>query len=166
MGFLNKDEVNEMKGNKSLSIISFPNEKYEVNEMKGNKSLGVIPFPNEKNEKIEIDYDKVIPENEKVQMNRKISINPELYSDFTNELYPYSLNFYDFEVFAYDWCVTIINPIQNIETIIVNDSDALKSYYNNHKNEIWVGYNSRNYDTFIMKSILLGINPKKTNGIF
>ena len=142
MGFLNKDEVNEMKGN---------------------KSLGVIPFPNEKNEKIEIDYDKVIPEDEKVQMNRKISINSELYQDFTKELYPYSLNFYDFEVFPYDWCVTIINPIQNIETIIVNDSNALKSYYNKHKNEIWVGYNSRNYDTFIMKSILLGINPKKTN---
>ena len=142
MGFLNKDEVNEMKGN---------------------KSLGVIPFPNEKNEKIEIDYDKVIPEDEKVQMNRRISINPELYQDFTKELYPYSLNFYDFEVFAYDWCVTIINPVQNIETIIVNDSNALKSYYNKHKNEIWVGYNSRNYDTFIMKSIILGINPKKTN---
>ena len=65
MGFLNKDEVNEMKGNKSLSV---------------------IPFPNEKNEKIEIDYDKVIPEDEKVQMNRKISINPELYQDFTKEL--------------------------------------------------------------------------------
>ena len=142
MGFLNKDEVDEMKGN---------------------KSLGVIPFPNEKNEKIEIDYDKVIPEHEKVQMNRKISINPELYQDFIKELYPYSLNFYDFEVFAYDWCVTIINPVQNIETIIVNDSNALKSYYNRHKNEIWDGYNSRNYDTFIMKSILLGINPKKTN---
>ena len=125
--------------------------------------MDVIPFPNEKNEKIEIDYDKVIPEDEKVQMNRKISINPELYQDFTKELYPYSLNFYDFEVFPYDWCVTIINPIQNIETVIVNDSYALKSYYNNHKNEIWVGYNSRNYDTFIMKSILLGINPKKTN---
>ena len=39
----------------------------------------------------------------------------------------------------------------------------MKRYFERHKEEIWVGYNSRNYDTFILKSILLGLNPKKTN---
>lgn len=145
MGFLNNNELDEMKDKK----------------VKVGSSL--LPFPNEKNEQVEIDYNYIIPEDEKVQMNRKINLSPELYQDFTKELYPYSLNFYDFEVFVHDWCITIINPVEKIETIIVNNSDALKRYYNKHKDEIWVGYNSRNYDTFIMKSILLGLNPKKTN---
>lgn len=113
-------------------------------------------------EKKKIIY-KTIPEDERVQMNRKISLDCEKYQDFTNKIYPYGLNFYDFEVFMYDWMVVIINPIEKIKTVIVNDSKALKKYYNAHKEEIWVGYNSRNYDTFIMKGILLGMNPKKIN---
>lgn len=73
------------------------------------------------------------------------------------------LNFYDFEVFKYDWIVVIINPAEQKETVIHNDRDALIRYYDAHKNEIWIGYNSRNYDTIIMKSILLGFNVKKIN---
>ena len=116
-----------------------------------------------KKPEIKIDYNYIIPEDEKVQMNRKISLNPELYQDFTQELYPYSLNFYDFEVFVHDWFITIINPIELKMTVIVNDVKALKSYYSKHKDQIWVGYNSRSYDVYIMKSLLLGMNPKKTN---
>ena len=106
---------------------------------------------------------KIIPENERVRIYNELILDYVQFEDFTEELYPYSLNFYDFEVFQYDWCVTIINPILNIRTVIVNNSKALKQYYEEHKNEIWVGYNSRNYDVFILKSILLGLNPKKTS---
>lgn len=73
------------------------------------------------------------------------------------------MNFYDFEVFMYDWLVVIINPIAQTETVIINDSEKLKKYYEEHKTEIWLGWNSRNYDTFILKSILLGFNPKNVN---
>lgn len=73
------------------------------------------------------------------------------------------INFYDFEVFKYDWMVVIINPFKNIREIIVNDVERLKRYYEKHKSDIWVGYNSRNYDQYIMKAILLGFDPKKVN---
>lgn len=73
------------------------------------------------------------------------------------------LNFYDFEVFRHDWLVVIINPVTRTEEVIVNDPDELKEYYEAHKNEIWVGYNSRGYDQFILKAILLGFNPKEVN---
>lgn len=73
------------------------------------------------------------------------------------------LNFFDFEVFRRDWLVVIINPVERAETIIVNDSDKLKAYYEAHKNEIWIGYNSRGYDQFILKGILLDMNPKEIN---
>lgn len=73
------------------------------------------------------------------------------------------INFYDFEVFRFDWLVVIINPAEEKETVIHNDRNALIDYYKQHMNEIWCGYNSRNYDTVILKSILLGLDPKSIN---
>lgn len=73
------------------------------------------------------------------------------------------LNFYDFEVFKYDWLVVIINPISKSKEVIVNDSGALEKYYNEHKDEIWIGYNSNHYDQYILKGILCGFDPKEIN---
>lgn len=73
------------------------------------------------------------------------------------------MNFYDFEVFTYDWLVVIINPVEQTETVIINDPEKLREYYESHKKELWIGYNSRNYDTVILKAILLGLNPKAIN---
>ena len=74
-----------------------------------------------------------------------------------------TLNFYDFEVFRYDWLVVIINPIKKTAEEIVNDPEKLKAYYESHKDQIWIGYNSRSYDQYIMKAILLGMDPKAVN---
>ena len=112
---------------------------------------------------IKFDYNKIIPEEDRIQINRKIMLDAEKFQDFTKELYPYSLNFYDFEVFPYDWCVTIINPIEKTMVVIVNNLSAFKSYYAGHKEQFWVGYNSRSYDTNIAKGLILGMNPKKVN---
>ena len=73
------------------------------------------------------------------------------------------LNFYDFEVFEKDWLVVIINPHEQSEQAIVNDKKTLKSYYDAHKDQIWIGYNSRNYDQYVLKAILLGFNPKEVS---
>ena len=73
------------------------------------------------------------------------------------------LNFYDFEVFKHDWMVVIINPAEKSETVIVNDPEELKQYYEDHKGEIWIGYNSRHYDQYILKGIICGFDPKKVN---
>jgi DNA polymerase len=71
--------------------------------------------------------------------------------------------FYDFETFEYDWLVVLKNPENKTTTKIHNDVHGLLNYYENNKNDIWVGYNSRSYDQFILKSILCGFNPKKMN---
>lgn len=73
------------------------------------------------------------------------------------------LDFYDFEVFKYDWLVVIINPYEKSVTKICNDEMALELYYEQHKNEIWVGYNNKHYDQYIMKAILCGFDPKPVN---
>ena len=71
--------------------------------------------------------------------------------------------FYDFEVMKYDWLVVVINPFEETTTVIVNDSNKLGRFYEENKSKIWVGYNSRNYDQYILKAILLGFNPKDVN---
>ena len=71
--------------------------------------------------------------------------------------------FYDFEVFNQDWLVVIKNTNTKTTTTIVNNPDKLKNYYENHKNEIWAGYNSRSYDQYILKAILYDFNPKEVN---
>lgn len=73
------------------------------------------------------------------------------------------LNFYDFEVFKYDWIVVVINPTTRDERVIINDVDALTALYEEHKREIWVGYNNIHYDQFIFKGILCGFDPKAIN---
>ena len=71
--------------------------------------------------------------------------------------------FYDFEVFWYDWLVVLIDLNARKETVIINDPDKLKRFYEEHKGVIWAGYNSRNYDQYILKAILCGFDPKPVN---
>ena len=73
------------------------------------------------------------------------------------------INFYDFEVFMYDWMVVFINPYIPETRVIVNDPEALVKYWEKHRKEIFVGYNSRHYDQYIFKGIMLGMNPKEIN---
>lgn len=47
--------------------------------------------------------------------------------------------------------------------MIVNDPEALEALHDAHKNDIWVGFNSRHYDQYIFKGILCGFDPKKIN---
>lgn len=144
MSFIDENELEDIKGIK------------KVNSKKQNKQI-----VEEKNI-YPIDY-KMLPEDELVSIVRKCSLDAEKYQDFNKDKYPNSLNFYDFEVFLYDWMVVIINPVEKIKTIIINDRNALKRYYSEHKEQIWIGYNSRNYDTYIMKGLLLDMNPKEIN---
>lgn len=74
-----------------------------------------------------------------------------------------SLHFIDFEVFMYDWLCVIANPITKTETVIVNNPKELRAYYEQFKNEIFIGYNIREYDSYIFKGILAGFNPYEIN---
>lgn len=71
--------------------------------------------------------------------------------------------FYDFEVFKFDWLVVLIDPIKQEEQVIVNNKSELENYYSKNKSNIWVGFNSRHYDQWILKGILAGFNPWDIN---
>ena len=57
----------------------------------------------------------------------------------------------------------IIDITNKMETVIINDPAELQSIYTLNKNNIWVGYNSRHYDQYILKGILCWLNPKEIN---
>ena len=71
--------------------------------------------------------------------------------------------FVDTEVFIHDWMLVGVDPIKQKEYVIVNNKSELESLYKEYKKDIWVMYNGRNYDQYIIKSILLGFNPKEGN---
>ena len=70
---------------------------------------------------------------------------------------------YDFEVFRYDWLVVAIDPKEPMPYVIINDVDALKKLYEQYKYDIWVGYNSRHYDQYILKGLLCGFDAWELN---
>lgn len=69
--------------------------------------------------------------------------------------------FFDCEVFAYDWLLVAFDGKEF--TYIENDRELLQRFYNKHKKDLWIGYNCKGYDQYIVKAILLGINPKIVN---
>lgn len=71
--------------------------------------------------------------------------------------------FYDFEVFKEDWLVVVIDMTKKKEHVIINDPAALEALHAENVNEIWVGFNSRHYDQYILKGILCGFDPKRIN---
>ena len=71
--------------------------------------------------------------------------------------------FIDAEVFKHNWLFVCINPITNEEVVIVDDRKAFIEFYNKNKDDIWVGWNIRGYDTYIIKAVLLDFNPKSVN---
>lgn len=71
--------------------------------------------------------------------------------------------FYDFEVFRYNWLVVAIDPQKKKPFIIWDDAKALKKLYESYEEDIWIGFNSRHYDQYILKGILCGFDAWKLN---
>lgn len=70
---------------------------------------------------------------------------------------------FDFEVFRYDWLFVAMDLETQNYIIIENDRDKMIEFYNNNINNIWVGYNCKNYDKYILQAIINGVSPKLVN---
>ena len=68
---------------------------------------------------------------------------------------------FDTEVFKHDWLFCAKDLTTDKEYCIWNDREALADFYTEHRNDLWLGYNVRGYDQFIVKGILCGLNPYK-----
>lgn len=70
---------------------------------------------------------------------------------------------YDCEVFAYDWLVTLKDKETGIYTCIWNDNEALKMALSDDC--IYVGFNSKHYDQYIIKAIAAGLIPQEVKQV-
>lgn len=107
-----------------------------------------------------------VDESELIKFVRVTELNDkreEYAKYFPKDKYKYGMVFYDFEIFKFATIATFVDVINCKETIIVNDRKAFLKFYMEHRNEIFSGYNSRQYDTTIYKAIILGLNPKEVN---
>ena len=66
---------------------------------------------------------------------------------------------YDCEVSAYDWLVVFKEKASGEYTIFHNDNDALKSFIRD--DDIYIGFNSKHYDQFIIKAICMDFTPEE-----
>lgn len=71
--------------------------------------------------------------------------------------------FYDFEVFAYDWLVVVMDMTAKKTHVIINSPEELEALYRENVKRIWSGFNTRHFDQYIFKAILCGFNPKKVS---
>lgn len=70
---------------------------------------------------------------------------------------------YDVEVFAYDFLVTLKDKETGNYTCIWNDNEAVKACINEEL--IYVGFNSKHYDQFIIKAIVAGFTPEEVKQV-
>lgn len=66
-------------------------------------------------------------------------------------------------MFKYDWLICWLDTETRKLHFIVNDKEKFEKFYEYYKDRIWVGYNSRNYDQWIAKTILCDFNPWDMN---
>lgn len=66
---------------------------------------------------------------------------------------------YDCEVFAHDWLVVFKDTETGRYTAIWNDNDALKMALS--EDCVYIGFNSKHYDQFIIKAIALGYSAEE-----
>ena len=66
---------------------------------------------------------------------------------------------FDFEVLKYNWLVVFLDLEKREYTIIHDNKLELELYYNEHKQDVFIGYNAKNYDKYIFQGILSNFNP-------
>lgn len=66
---------------------------------------------------------------------------------------------FDFEVLKYNWLVVFLDLEKREYTIIHDNKFELELFYNEHKHDVFIGYNAKNYDKYIFQGILSNINP-------
>lgn len=82
------------------------------------------------------------------------------------------LIFYDFEILSKlkleetghsYWCVVFIDFETRKGKLIKNNVEELRAFYNATKNDIFIGFNSRSYDQYIFKGLLLEMDAGYIN---
>ena len=74
---------------------------------------------------------------------------------------------FDFEVFKFDTLLgaIIINENNGDEIFQSWNLNEISNFYENHKNDIWIGHNNSHYDNYILQTVYLTKNQTKVKNI-
>ena len=73
---------------------------------------------------------------------------------------------FDFEVFKYDVLLGAYVYDGITKKIFQSwDTEEIKKFYLEHRNDIWIGYNNERYDNHILEAILKNKDPKKVSDL-
>lgn len=77
----------------------------------------------------------------------------------------YEIWVYDAEVFCADWLFVFKNHATGEHVAIWNDNDELRDFMEEHEDALFVGFNSKRYDQYILKGIVKGLPPEEIKSI-
>lgn len=60
----------------------------------------------------------------------------------------------DFEVLKHDWMCVIASLLTQDARAFNNAPNKLREFYQGHKNDIFIGYNIREYDQWIFRWVI------------
>lgn len=66
--------------------------------------------------------------------------------------------FYDIEAFPKYWCVVVVDE-ENETRHVFEDVQSLRDFYKKNMKNTWIGYNTRQYDSPMLRFIMLGLDP-------
>lgn len=66
---------------------------------------------------------------------------------------------FDCEVFKYNWLFVFKKVSTGEYTIILDDEDELRSFYEDNQTSLFIGFNNKSYDNIILKAILSKVDP-------
>lgn len=66
---------------------------------------------------------------------------------------------FDFEVFKYNWLVVFKNLSTKEYTIIQDNPEELRKFYEDNKKALFFGFNNKNYDNVVFKGIMSDVDP-------
>ncbi len=66
---------------------------------------------------------------------------------------------FDCEVFKYNWLFVFKKVSTGEYTIILDDEEELRQFYEDNKKSLFIGFNNKSYDNIILKAILSNVDP-------
>lgn len=74
-----------------------------------------------------------------------------------------SIILFDFEVFKFDTLLGALVIDEENDIFQSWDLEEIKSFYEKHSNDIWIGHNNQHYDNFILEAIIKNRDPYLTS---
>ena len=66
---------------------------------------------------------------------------------------------FDCEVFKYNWLFVFKKVSTGEYTIILDDEDELRRFYEDNQKSLFIGFNNKSYDNIILRAILSKVDP-------